>query len=71
VHFAGAVGEDGGALFQMLAENGVGTDLLLRETGPSGHAVIQITPSGENCIVICAARGRILTKSSEHFMQAI
>ena len=60
VHFAGAVGEDGGALIRMLAENGVNADLLLRESGPSGHAVIQVAPSGENCIVICAgANGRI------------
>ncbi len=46
VYFAGAVGEDGRMLIDTLKENGVNVEHLKVVTGPSGHAVIQVTPNG-------------------------
>ena len=54
VYFAGAIGEDGSMLYDTLKENGVNVDYLKRIQGPSGHAVIQVTPEGQNSIIILA-----------------
>ena len=54
VYFAGAVGDDGGMLIDTLKENGVNVDHLKQAPGPSGHAVIQVTPEGQNSIIILA-----------------
>lgn len=60
VYFAGAIGSDGDGLNSMLAENGVNTDFVKHVAGPSGHAVIQVTPEGQNSIIILAgANGAI------------
>ena len=56
VYFAGAVGDDGGMLIDTLKENGVNVDHLKQAPGPSGHAVIQVTPEGQNSIIILPAR---------------
>ena len=53
-YFAGAVGDDGDLLAKTLQENGINTDNLKRVPGPSGHAVIQVTPEGQNSIIILA-----------------
>lgn len=53
VYHAGAVGQDGGALLEALRAAGVSTELIQQmEAVPSGHAVIQIEPNGQNCILI-------------------
>ncbi|CUA69082.1 ribokinase [Rhizoctonia solani] len=53
VEFAGSVGDDGAWLKDFLKEHGVGTDLMLVHTGkPSGRAIIQTTPDGENAIFL-------------------
>lgn len=54
VYFAGAAGEDGDMLSEGLSRCGIDTSLLLRVPGPSGHAVIQLSPEGQNCIIISA-----------------
>ncbi len=60
VHFAGAIGEDGELLWKGLQENGIHTEMLKRTALPSGHAVIQVNDSGENCIIIVqGANGEI------------
>lgn len=60
VYFAGAVGEDGAVLRETLVRNGVDVRFLRELPGPSGHAVIQVTPDGRNCIMILAgANGKI------------
>lgn len=52
VYFAGVLGSDGEMLKQGLALEGIDTGLLKESVLPSGHAVIQVSPSGENCIII-------------------
>ena len=61
VYFAGAVGDDGDFLADTLKENGVNTDWLKRIPGPSGHAVIQVTPEGQNSIIILAGANGAIT----------
>lgn len=52
VFHAGAVGQGGKMLLDMLEESGVDTSLLLHSTEPQGHAIIQVAESGENCILL-------------------
>ncbi len=60
VYFAGSIGEDGRLLLETLEANGVNTDCLKRVPGSSGHAIIQVTPEGQNSIIILAgANGMI------------
>ena len=52
-YHAGAVGKDGGMLLDMLKSAGANTDLVrVREDAASGHAIIQVSKSGENCILL-------------------
>ncbi|MCM1322111.1 MAG: ribokinase [Bacteroides sp.] len=54
VFHAGCVGkEDGLFLKQLLAQNGVQTDCIAELPCASGHAVIQVDASGQNCILLC------------------
>lgn len=60
LYFAGAVGSDGDMLVQAMEKDGIHLDHLLRVPGPSGHAVIQVDESGQNCIIILpGANGEI------------
>ena len=52
--FAGVIGSDGELLRRELASEGISAELLRRSDGPSGHAVIQVNESGENCIMVVA-----------------
>lgn len=52
VRHIGAVGADGVFLRDQLAAAGVDTGGLRRVDTPTGHAIIQVTPSGENAIVL-------------------
>ena len=54
VYHAGAVGKDGAILKEELEKAGVHIDYLQILTDiESGHAVIQVVPSGQNCIIVC------------------
>ncbi|MBP3305492.1 MAG: ribokinase [Oscillospiraceae bacterium] len=60
VYFAGAVGTDGGMLLEALAADGIHDEYIKRTEGVSGHAVIQVDPNGQNCIIILpGANGEI------------
>ena len=60
VYHAGAVGTDGGALRTQLEEAGVRTQYLQTLDTATGHAIIQLTPEGKNCIIISpGANGEI------------
>nr|WP_246176291.1 ribokinase [Rhodovulum strictum] len=48
----GAVGADGGWAVQRLAGFGVETDHIATCDAPTGHAIINVAPDGENAIVI-------------------
>lgn len=52
VYHAGCIGGDGAALRRMLEESGVNTEFLRTLEGPSGHAVIQVDPKGQNSIIL-------------------
>ena len=58
---AGCVGADGGWLRGELAGAGVDVALVREVETPSGHAVIQVNPQGENAIVIAGGANRVLT----------
>lgn len=60
-HF-GCVGEDGGMLLDVLESAGVDVGGVRTLPGaPSGHAMIQVTDTGENAIVIAGGANRALT----------
>ncbi|MEX0941088.1 MAG: ribokinase [Pseudomonadales bacterium] len=52
VRHAGKIGQDGIFMRQLLAEAGVDVTHLSVSNEPSGHALIQVTPQGDNAIVI-------------------
>lgn len=49
---AGCHGADGEVLKKLLEENGVDTEHLLPVPEAQGHTVIQVSPEGENCILL-------------------
>lgn len=53
VWHVGAVGSEGSFLVELLQEAGVTCDLVKVSAQPTGHAVIQVEDSGQNCIIIC------------------
>jgi ribokinase len=56
VWHAGMVGADGAALVELLRETGVDVSLIETGPNPTGHTVIQITPDGQNTILLfCGA----------------
>ena len=60
VHFAGAVGQDGGMLLENLDRNGINREHVKVTDGATGHAIIQLDKMGGNCIIILAgANGEI------------
>jgi ribokinase len=58
---AGAVGPDGAWLLDMLRREGGDVEQIVRRETPTGHAVIQIDPQGENAIVLCPGANRTLS----------
>ena len=70
VTHAGAIGKDGEFLRETLrAEKVNTTPLLVHPTEPTGHAVICVTPNGENSILLHA--GANFTLTPEHFKNFI
>ncbi len=61
VWHAGIVGRDGGMLYDKLGENGVNLSLIERSENVSGHAIIQVDDSGQNCILLYGGTNRELT----------
>lgn len=53
VWHAGCMGRGGEELVAFLRENGVRTDHIKKTDAPQGNAVIEVTDSGENRIIIC------------------
>jgi len=60
VAHAGAVGDDGQFLIDLLASNSVDVSLVLQQSGASGHAMIQVDNQGQNAIVIAGGTNRSL-----------
>lgn len=62
VYHAGRIGTDGTMLTDWLKQ--CGADISLTETDPdipTGHAIIQVEPNGQNCIIICAGTNGSIT----------
>jgi len=63
VYHAGMIGLDGAILRECLTENGVHLEYLREVDAPSGHAIIQVDPSGQNCIIITGGTNYGITES--------
>ena len=61
VYHAGCIGTGGGPLEKLLRENHVNTAFLKPVEELQGNAVIQVTPSGENCIVLFGGSNQCVT----------
>ena len=59
---AGKIGEEDGWLLRKLAAHGVNTDLIRQYSGPSGQAVIQVTPEAENSIILSGGGNLAISK---------
>lgn len=62
VYHAGAIGFDGEPLRWELEGAGVNTQYLQQLDTVTGHAIIQLTPEGKNCIIISAGANGEITK---------
>lgn len=60
---AGAVGADGAWLVEMLRREGGDVERIVRSSTPTGHALIQINPLGENAIVLYPGANRTLSRT--------
>ena len=61
--FAGAVGSDGQMLLDALKADGINAEYVKQTAGASGHAVIQVDPNGQNCIIILAGSNGEITQA--------
>ena len=59
---AGMVGEGGDMLLRCLSENGVDTSMIGAPALPQGHAIIQVSESGENSILLFRGSNFAVTK---------
>lgn len=62
VFHAGAIGEDGEPTLELLRQEGVDVSHVQKLPMPTGHAVIQITPKGENAILLFGGANQAITK---------
>ncbi len=58
---AGAVGPEGDFLLEELRRAGVDTGLVFRCDTPTGHAIIQNSPDGDNCILLYGGANRAIS----------
>ena len=63
VSHAGKVGQDGRWLLNLMASRNIDVSRIKIDAGPTGHANIQVTPEGENSIVLSGGANRTITKS--------
>lgn len=64
VYHAGAVGVDGDILCSILNSANVNTDYILKTNGISGHAIIQLNPKRQNCIIVCPGANGEITRNN-------
>lgn len=61
VYMAGKIGSDGGVLRERLIDNGADVSLLeIDDSVPTGHAIIEVDPSGQNSIIICGGANQTI-----------
>lgn len=61
VYHAGVLGNGGAMLREVLEASGVHTDYLATQDVVQGNAVIQVAPSGENCIILYGGSNQCIT----------
>ncbi len=61
VYHAGQIGPEGEVLLEAMSEHGVKTHLVRKTDIPTGHAVIQVDRSGQNCILLFGGANRAMT----------
>lgn len=62
VFHAGMVGNDGTWLRARLDKSGVDASLVEKTDSSTGHAIIQVNPEGENCIIIHGGANQCITE---------
>ena len=62
VWHAGKIGEEGKWLLEKLRSYGVRTGLVKTYDGPTGHAIIQVTPEAQNSIILYGGGNRKITE---------
>ena len=60
---AGFLGYEGMFLKEKLAESGVATDFIREVKQTCGHAIIQVSDSGQNCILLYPGTNALLTET--------
>ncbi len=60
VYHAGCIGPEGDMLTDMLEDAGVNTAYTKTVEAPTGHAIIQVDPSGRNCILLFGGANRCI-----------
>lgn len=63
VFHAGCIGTDGRILKDFLAENGADVGLVIEKPMATGHAVIQVSPEGQNAILLFAGANASVTET--------
>lgn len=63
IYHAGCIGPDGDILTAVLKQSGVDLTYLAQTESQSGHAIIQVTPQGENSIFIFPGANEKISKS--------
>ena len=63
VYQGGMIGEDGQPFLDACTEYGVRADFIRKVEGKSGHAVIQIDSSAQNCILLYGGANQMLTEA--------
>ena len=64
VYHGGAVGADGDMLLDLLRSAGADVSAVARVDVPTGHAIIQVSPQGENAIIILGGANRAVTSET-------
>ncbi len=62
VNHAGCIGAEGMMLTDLLKENDVNVDAVEVLMESTGHAIIQVDTTGQNCILLYGGSNRLLTK---------
>ncbi len=60
----GAVGADGDMLLDLLRDAGADVSAVARVDVPTGHAIIQVSPQGENSIIILGGANRAVSSET-------
>lgn len=63
VYHAGCIGSEGSMLKNMLSESGVDVSLVSEVETATGHAIIQVDASGQNCIIIFGGANNAIGKT--------